>query len=376
MASLDDAFSGRRMDNNELIDPDRSQIIERTIPIERIVNDRISLGVRRLNRPVNQNNDTESIEFGSADNSLPINQNNEPLDEQPTTLNYITPELRENLNQTIVSNLLPTEENNTLILPPELRQLNGVVPMPEASRQNQVDNRNGFGGVGEINVTRGGPRNAYYEAPLNSNTRVAYHEEPNSNLKERKSNKILEAAEKRRLEPKKEGFFKKLFKKEVVSEVPEPKEPNLKKLLNNLCKIKKDHAEVSVKLKNLELSLEQNKVLLEKSRTKFKDLIDVSEDQELIDILNKKMESNPLIEKNENIKKEIDELAKEYCILTENCDSLAAICPQNLCSVCFNSEVESFNQCGHAFCNGCISKIKKCDKCKEDIRNTKKIFYS
>ena len=96
----------------------------------------------------------------------------------------------------------------------------------------------------------------------------------------------------------------------------------------------------------------------------------------LIDILNKKMESNPLIEQNENIKKEIDELAKEYTVLTENCDSLAEVCPKNLCSVCFNSEVESFNQCGHAFCNDCISKIKKCDRCNDDIRNTKKIFYN
>ena len=238
-------------------------------------------------------------------------------------------------------------------------------------------------GVRRLNTSDNEPPNQNLILPRRENlTIVAYHEDeypvqsepPNPNLKEKKSNKILEAAEKRRSEPKKEGFFTKLFKKGKNSEVtPEPKDPDLKKLL---AKLKKDHAMVSVKLNKLEISLEQNKALLEKSTTKFKDLIDITEDQELIDILTKKMESNPLIEQNENIKKEIDELAKEYTVLTENCDSLAEVCPKNLCGVCFNSEVESFNECGHAFCNSCISNLKNCDRCNIEIRNTKKIFYN
>ena len=406
MASLDEAFSGRRMDNNEPIDPEFYQTTEPREPIERIVNDTISLNryqdsellsIVNSFMETSQPNVTPSQQLSLMRNESPSPRTrrsrtypNTRVTQEAALDRHICPELRQNLH------------NNTLILPPELRQLNGVVPMPEAGRQNHssiiwgIDRPieiNGFGGVGEINVTQGG--NTRIERIVNDTislgvrrlpnqnlilprrenlTQIAYHEdeyptqEPlNPNLKE---NKILEAAEKRRSEPKKEGFFRKLFKKEVV---PEPKETDLKKLFG---KLKKNHAMVSEKLNKLEISLAENKALLEKSRTKFKDLIEITEDQELIDILNKKMDSNPLIEQNENIKKEIDELAKEYSILTENCDSLAAVCPKNLCSVCFNSEVESFNQCGHAFCNDCISKIKKCDRCKDDIRNTKKIFYS
>ena len=432
MASLDEAFSGRRMDNNEPIvqlelyqstDEIVNDIISFVEPIDELPSEN-ELQEAVLNRQVQRTSITPSQQLASMRNQSPSRTRrriypNTRVTQEEALDRHICPELRQNLH------------NNTLILPHELRQQNvmdrifeihnstisgvdrpiAIVPMPEAGRQNQVAyplERNGFGGVGEINVTQGGntrierivndrislgvrrlntsdnePPNQNLILPRRENlTIVAYHEDeypvqsepPNPNLKEKKSNKILEAAEKRRSEPKKEGFFTKLFKKGKNSEVtPEPKDPDLKKLL---AKLKKDHAMVSVKLNKLEISLEQNKALLEKSTTKFKDLIDITEDQELIDILTKKMESNPLIEQNENIKKEIDELAKEYTVLTENCDSLAEVCPKNLCGVCFNSEVESFNECGHAFCNDCISKIKKCDRCNDDIRNTKKIFYN
>lgn len=431
MASLDEAFSGRRMDNNEPIvqlelyqstDEIVNDIISFVEPIDELPSEN-ELQEAVLNRQVQRTSITPSQQLASMRNQSPSRTRrriypNTRVTQEEALDRHICPELRQNLH------------NNTLILqdlPPELRQQNvmdrifeihnstisgvdrplAIDPMPEASRQNQVAypmQINGFGGVGEINVTQGGntrierivndrislgvrrlntsdnePPNQNLILPRRENlTIVAYHEDeypvqsepPNPNLKEKKTNKILEAAEKRRSEPKKEGFFTKLFKKKTI---PEPKDPDLKKLL---AKLKKDHAMVSVKLNKLEISLEQNKALLEKSTTKFKDLIDITEDQELIDILTKKMESNPLIEQNENIKKEIDELAKEYTVLTENCDSLAEVCPKNLCGVCFNSEVESFNECGHAFCNGCISNLKNCDRCNIEIRNTKKIFYN
>ena len=435
MASLDEAFSGRRMDNNEPIvqlelyqstDEIVNDIISFVEPIDELPSEN-ELQEAVLNRQVQRTSITPSQQLASMRNQSPSRTRrriypNTRVTQEEALDRHICPELRQNLH------------NNTLILqdlPHELRQQNvmdrifeihnstisgvdrpiAIVPMPEAGRQNQVAyplERNGFGGVGEINVTQGGntrierivndrislgvrrlntsdnePPNQNLILPRRENlTIVAYHEDeypvqsepPNPNLKERKTNKILEAAEKRRSELKKEGFFTKLFKKGKNSEVtPEPKDPDLKKLL---AKLKKDHAMVSVKLNKLEISLEQNKALLEKSTTKFKDLIDITEDQELIDILTKKMESNPLIEQNENIKKEIDELAKEYTVLTENCDSLAEVCPKNLCGVCFNSEVESFNECGHAFCNSCISNLKNCDRCNIEIRNTKKIFYN
>ena len=425
MASLDEAFSGRRMDNNEPIDPEFYQTTEPREPIERIVNDTISLNryqdsellsIVNSFMETSQPNVTPSQQLSLMRNESPSPRITYPntrvtrvirVTQEEALDRHICPELRQNLhNNTILQEVAPelqqevnsTIETNRQVAYPMHIQLDNSSIIWGIDRPIE---RNGFGGVGEINVIQGSntrierivndtislgvrrlnnePPNPNLILPRRENlTQIAYHEDeypvqsepPNPNLKERKTNKILEAAEKRRSEPKKEGFFRKLFKKEVI---PEPKDPDLKKLL---AKLKKDHFMVTEKLNKLEISLAENKALLEKSRTKFKDLIEITEDQELIDILNKKMNSNPLIEQNENLKKEIDELAKEYTVLTENCDSLAAVCPKNLCSVCFNSEVESFNQCGHAFCNDCISKIKKCDRCNDDIRNTKKIFYN
>jgi hypothetical protein len=389
MASLDEAFNGRRMDNNEPIDSDRISI-DNNGPIDELPSEN-ELQRTRLNRY--QDNELLSIanSFASQPNvvtpsqQLELMRNESPSPRTRRSRTYpntrvtqevaldrhICPELRQNLHNNTISGLdRPLVRNG----------FGGVgeihIEQPFSETNNNIIwgvdrpiERNGFGGV---NVEQ---PNSDLILPHRENlTRIAYYEDeypvPNPNSMERKTNKILEAAEKRRSEPKKEGFFKKLFKK---GPIPEPKETDLKKLFG---KLKKEHSVVSEKLNKLEISLAENKELLEKSKTKFKDLIDITEDQELIDILNKKMNSNPLIELNENLKKEIDELAKEYTILKENCDSLAAVCPKNLCGVCFNSEVESFNYCGHAFCNDCISKIKKCDRCNEDIRNTKKIFYS
>ena len=378
MASLDEAFSGRRMDNNEPIvqlelyqstDEIVNDIISFVEPIDDLPSEN-ELQQAVLNSQVQRTMITPSqqLEFMRNESPSPRTRRSRTY---PNT--RVTQEAADDprITQNVIRGIF--EIHNSTISGVD----RPLAPMPEAGRQNHssiiwgIDRPieiNGFGGVGEINVIQGNTRiERIVNDTISLGVRRLNNEPPNPNLK---TNKILEAAEKRRSEPKKEGFFRKLFKKDPI---PEPKETDLKKMLG---KLKKDHFVVSEKLNKLEISLEQNRALLEKSRTKFKDLIEITEDQELIDILNKKMNSNPLIEQNENIKKEIDELAKEYTVLTENCDSLAEVCPKNLCGVCFNLEVESFNQCGHAFCNGCISKIKNCDRCNDDIRNTKKIFYS
>jgi hypothetical protein len=88
------------------------------------------------------------------------------------------------------------------------------------------------------------------------------------------------------------------------------------------------------------------------------------------------MENIPLIQRNQELEILIEQLKKEYTVLKENFEQISSICSNNICGICFDSEVESFNECGHAYCNGCITKLKTCKTCQSQIRNIKKIFYN
>ena len=41
-----------------------------------------------------------------------------------------------------------------------------------------------------------------------------------------------------------------------------------------------------------------------------------------------------------------------------------------LCPICIENKAEYYTECGHCYCIGCLSRIKKCDMCRKSlIRN-------
>ena len=42
-----------------------------------------------------------------------------------------------------------------------------------------------------------------------------------------------------------------------------------------------------------------------------------------------------------------------------------------LCPICIEKPAEYFTECGHCYCIGCLSRIKKCAMCRKSLIRTK-----
>jgi hypothetical protein len=133
-------------------------------------------------------------------------------------------------------------------------------------------------------------------------------------------------------------------------------------LIKSLLKMKNDHAVVSEKLSNFKKEFDENAKKIKNSEKKIKELIDESNDQELTDVLTKRIKNNPLHQKNEELEILIGELENELLLLKE------VNVKKNVCGICFEAEVNCFNKnCGHSFCETCMKKTTKCAACRIKI---------
>ena len=122
-------------------------------------------------------------------------------------------------------------------------------------------------------------------------------------------------------------------------------------------------------LANYKKEFNENANKIKTSTTKIQELIDDSNDQELNEVLAKRIKTNPLLQKNEELEILIGELEKELLPLKH--------IKKNICGICFESEVNCFNKnCGHSFCGVCMKKTTKCASCRIKINpgDIKNIF--
>jgi hypothetical protein len=113
-------------------------------------------------------------------------------------------------------------------------------------------------------------------------------------------------------------------------------------------------------LANYKKEFNENANKIKTSTTKIQELIDETNDQELNEVLAKRIKTNPLLQKNEELEILIGELEKEILPLKG--------IKKNICGICFESEVNCFNKnCGHSFCGLCMKKTTKCASCRIKI---------
>ncbi len=176
------------------------------------------------------------------------------------------------------------------------------------------------------------------------------------------------------------GFLDKmvyiLSNKEKISENVPKTVSEIKMMLSDFAKIKSELIQLETKIREKETEHIKTKKELETMKNKFNELIAITDDQELVEILNKKNENNPLIAKNKILEEELNELKKEYTVLKEVCDNFNEVCPKNICKICYENDLEVFlNSCGHTFCGGCTNNIKECPTCKQKVFNVGKLYY-
>ena len=161
-----------------------------------------------------------------------------------------------------------------------------------------------------------------------------------------------------------------------------PERPKIKvsdydrNLINDKYQIDTDLIENFVKLNNkvdilanYKKEFNENANKIKTSTTKIQELIDESNDQELNDVLSKRIKTNPLLQKNEELEILIGELEKELLPLKN--------IKKNICGICFESEVNCFNKnCGHSYCGVCMKKTTNCAACRIKINrgDIKNIF--
>jgi hypothetical protein len=142
-------------------------------------------------------------------------------------------------------------------------------------------------------------------------------------------------------------------------------------LIENFVKLKNKFNEISTKLRDYKKEFDENANKIKTSTTKIQELIDESNDKELTDVLTKRIKTNPLHQKNEELEILIGELEKELVPLKD------IDIKKNICGICFESEVNCFNKnCGHSFCETCMKKTTKCAACRIKINpgDIKNIF--
>ena len=129
-------------------------------------------------------------------------------------------------------------------------------------------------------------------------------------------------------------------------------------LIENFIKIKNEHT----KLENYKKEFDENVKKIKMSSEKIQELIETTDDQELNDVLIKRIKNNPLHQKNQELKILIGELEKELTL------EKGFEFKKNICGICFESEVNCFNKnCGHSFCETCMKKTTKCASCRIKI---------
>jgi hypothetical protein len=129
-------------------------------------------------------------------------------------------------------------------------------------------------------------------------------------------------------------------------------------LIENFTKIKNEHT----KLENYKKEFDENVKKIKISSEKIQALIETTDDQELTEILTKRIKSNPLHQKNQELEILIGELEKELTL------EKGFEFKKNICGICFESEVNCFNKnCGHSFCETCMKKTTKCASCRIKI---------
>lgn len=72
-----------------------------------------------------------------------------------------------------------------------------------------------------------------------------------------------------------------------------------------------------------------------------------------------------LTKEEEKVKEEINVEVKEEVKVTN---------PNNECSICFENEVNSVNECGHAFCESCLKQVRMCPACRAPKRNLRRLY--
>jgi hypothetical protein len=140
-------------------------------------------------------------------------------------------------------------------------------------------------------------------------------------------------------------------------------------LINEKYQIDTDLIENFIKLKNkvdilrgYKKEFDENAKKIKTSATKIQELIDETDDPELNEVLAKRIKTNPLHQKNQELEILIGELEKELLPLKG--------IKKNICGICFDSEVNCFNKnCGHSYCGACMEKTTKCAACRIKINH-------
>jgi hypothetical protein len=150
----------------------------------------------------------------------------------------------------------------------------------------------------------------------------------------------------------------------LTTEVTIPEKEIIKKkynlnsiMIDTFIKQQKENAEFSKKRDSTKEEIEKLNQEIEKSINKIKEVIIITEDQELVQTLQKRIENiknSPKLEQLEKIVAEID--AK-----------MIKPTKKHTCGICYDAECNCFvKNCGHTFCESCLSKSNKCPVCRKD----------
>jgi hypothetical protein len=150
----------------------------------------------------------------------------------------------------------------------------------------------------------------------------------------------------------------------LTTEVTTPEKEIIKKkynlnstMIEYFIKQQKENAELSKKRESAKEEIEKLNQEIKKSVSKIKEVIVITEDQELVQTLEKRIENiknSPKLEQLEKIVAEID---------------IKMIKPtkKHTCGICYEAECNCFiKNCGHTFCESCLSKSNKCPVCRKD----------
>jgi hypothetical protein len=152
---------------------------------------------------------------------------------------------------------------------------------------------------------------------------------------------------------------------------------NKESLKSNILTLKRNYSEISMKRAEL---LREKQDIEEKTSiltNKLKELIDLTDDKSLIEVLTTKM--NEVSPRLQELNESLETMDKEFIILKYQYESLSEIFPRNVCGICYCSENNAFiTGCGHSFCYDCCIKLTKCATCRVPITPgcIKKIFYN
>jgi hypothetical protein len=164
---------------------------------------------------------------------------------------------------------------------------------------------------------------------------------------------------------------------EDQKKITEKYQINDSELKSSIVTLKKNYSEICMK-RNSSLrekqDIEEN---LNLKNRKIKELIDLTDDKSLIEVLTTKM--NEVSPRLQEINESLETMDKEYFVLKEQYESLTEIFPKNVCGICYTNENNAFiTNCGHSFCYDCCCKLSKCATCRIQINSSciKKIYYN